>query len=143
MPNDKVCKGTTRYGVPCQSKIVGDDGYCDSHSPERRHLMSRRGRMGGKMTAYEEKKRAGDTKAPSPGFDFDDLPKLKNYEDAKERLDLISRAVMSGRLDDKAANAAIRAVSEWVKTESESATAFVVKELTKEIERLKKQLGAA
>ncbi len=128
------CMGTKVNGDPCSSIILGESGYCIAHDPEtggpdRMREMGRKG-----LEAQ---------KAVRIGFTFAELIPLKTYEDAKERLDVISRAAMSGLLDDKACNAAIRAISEWVKTESEAATKHVVETLAKEIDRVKRQIGAA
>ncbi len=128
------CKGTKMDGDPCKSLIIDDDGYCIAHNPETGGSERMR-RMGAKGNEAQ--------RAPTIGFTFDELNPLKTYEDAKERLDVISRAAMSGLLDDKSCNAAIRAISEWVKTESEAATKHVVEDLAKELARVKRQMGAA
>ena len=128
------CKGTKVNGDPCKSLIIDDDGYCIAHNPETggSERMRKMGRKGNEAQ-----------RAPRLGFTFAELTPLKTYEDAKDRLDIISRAAMSGLLDDKSCNAAIRAISEWVKTESEAATKHVVEDLAKELDRVKRQMGAA
>lgn len=128
------CAGTKVSGDPCSSIILGESGYCIAHDPETGgpDRMRRMGRKG--LEAQ---------KAVRTGFTFAELTPLKTYEDAKERLDIIARAAMSGVLDDKACNAAIRAISEWVKTTSEEATKHVVEDLAKELARVKRQIGAA
>ena len=71
--------------------------------------MAERGRRGGLAT-----KRRG----MSPGLAAEELPKLQSHEDAQAWLETIGRAVATGRLSDRQAQAAIRAVAEWVKAEA-------------------------
>ncbi len=58
----------------------------------------------------------------SPGLDPDELSELQTHEDAQNCLETIGRAVASGRLGDRQAQAVIGAVSECVRTEGERAT---------------------
>ncbi len=45
-------------------------------------------------------------------------PELRTHEDAQNWLETIGRAVATGRLSDRQAQAAIRTVAEWVKAEA-------------------------
>ena len=66
----------------------------------------------------------------------------RTQEDAQDWLETIGRAVATGRLSDRQAQAAIRAVSEWVRTAGERATAEVVDELRAEVDRVKREMAA-
>ncbi len=96
--------------------------------------MAERGRKGGLATKR---------KMASPGLKSDELPELRTHEDAQGWLETIGRAVATGRLSDRQAQAAIRAVSEWVKAEGERATAEVVNELRFEIDRVKAEIASS
>jgi len=39
----QACRGNTKAGQPCKSMAVGDDGYCQHHSPSRRRGEAARG----------------------------------------------------------------------------------------------------
>ncbi len=54
----------------------------------------------------------------------------------------IGQAVATGRLSDRQAQAAIRAVAEWVKAEGERATAEVINELRSDLERVKSEIAS-
>ncbi|MCH1571650.1 MAG: hypothetical protein OXU33_05530 [Gemmatimonadota bacterium] len=90
--------------------------------------MAERGRKGGLATKQ---------RLSSPGLDPAELPELRTHEDAQGWLETIGRAVATGRLSDRQAQAAIRAVAEWVRAEGDRQTAEVVNELKADIVRLK------
>lgn len=96
--------------------------------------MVRRARRG----AYARNNNSG----PS-GLDARELPPLESHGDAKLWLERIGRAVSTGRLGDKEANAAIRAVSEWVRAHEGELTAYVVDDLADEVARLKEELDGS
>lgn len=93
--------------------------------------MAERGRKGAEATAR---------KLRGEGIDPDALPPLDSHEAAQTWLEVIGRAVTARKLSHNEANAAIKAVSEWVKTHGERMTATVVQELRAEVERLKSRL---
>ena len=128
------CKGITRSGEPCRAPehMVDESGYCHAHGPGARERMAERGRKGALSLRRKVK---------GSGLTEEDLGALGSYEDAKRWLETIGRAVATGRLGDRAAQAAIKAVSEWVKAEGERLTATVVEEVWEEVERLKAELG--
>ena len=95
--------------------------------------MAERGRKGGLATKRRN---------TSPGLEPDELPELRTHEDAQNWLETIGRAVATGRLSDRQAQAAIRAVSEWVRAEGERQTSEVVNELRAEVDRVKGELGS-
>ena len=95
--------------------------------------MAERGRKGGLATKR---------KAASPGLDPAELPKLRTHEDAQNWLETIGRAVATGRLSDRQAQAAIRATAEWVRAEGERQTSEVVNKLRAEIDRVKSEIAS-
>jgi hypothetical protein len=74
------------------------------------------------------------------GIEDGALGSLETHEDAQRWLRLIGEAVVTGNLTDKAATAGVKAVEAWVRTEAERATAEVVGDLRKEVERLKTEM---
>ena len=101
--------------------------------PPRKEAMAERGRKGGLATKR---------KAAGPGLDPAELPKLRTHEDAQNWLETIGRAVATGRLSDRQAQAAIRAIAEWVRAEGERQTSEVVNKLRAEIERVKSEIAS-
>lgn len=94
--------------------------------------MSTIGRKGAASTAA---KLRGAGLAPS------DLPHLDSHDAAKQWLETIGRAVATGQIPDRSAQAAIRAVEAWLKAEGDRLTVQVVEELKKEVDRLRSELG--
>lgn len=130
------CNGTNTSGEPSGAPpelVDSETGYCPAHSAEGRDRMKEIASRGGKAAAAKA----------SGGLHPDDLTELASFEDAKARLDLISRAVLSGRIESKVAQAAIRAVSEWVATEGERAANEDLEALAEELERLKEELDGS
>ncbi|MDE3001984.1 MAG: hypothetical protein OXU38_01840 [Gemmatimonadota bacterium] len=67
---------------------------------------------------------------------------MTSHADAQSWLETIGRAVASGRLPERQAQAAIRAVAEWVRAEGERAAVEVLDELRAEIDELKSSLAS-
>lgn len=129
------CQAVKDNGEPCQATpefVDPETGFCPAHDPTRPNEMKERGRSGGLKSAEVRRK--------AKGLHPDELPDLRTHEDAKIWLEVVGRAVSTGRLGDREAQAAIRAVSEWVKTAAEEATREVVDELKAEIDRLKDEV---
>lgn len=80
-------------------------------------------------------------KLASPGFDPEAVPPLSTLEDAKAALDSIRRGVLTRTVTHAEANAASKAVAEWVKTETACATQRLVGELHKELEAKERQIA--
>jgi len=132
MAERETCAGVRAAdGEACESPFVGEDGFCDAHSPTRggREEMQRRGLMG----ALASRKPGG--------LDPDEIGKLETHADVRRRLDLICRAVLVGRLRDGQAQAAIRACEAWIRARGEEVTMEVVGDLRRQVEDLKAQLG--
>lgn len=124
------CKGTNVDGEACgapESMVDPETGYCPAHGPGGRNEMKERGRKGGKQTHQT-------------GLHPTDLPALDSFQAAQEWLEEIGRAVACGRLGDREANAAIRAVSEWRETESERVTREELEELQAQLEQLSAEI---
>ena len=130
-----MCRGRKADGNACGalSHLLDENGLCPAHRPGGREEMAERGRKGGLAT----KRRMA-----SRGLDPAELPELRTHEDAQSWLETLGRAVATGRLSDRQAQAAIRAVSEWVKAEGERATAEVVNELRSDLDRVKSEIAS-
>lgn len=129
----KRCSGTNESGEPCgvPPSFVGEDGFCPAHREGGREKMKELAQRGAQASKANRE--------PS-GLDPEELGPLEGHADAKKRLDLICRAVLTGRISDRRAQAAIRAVSEWVKAHEGELTALVVEDLQEEVERLQTEL---
>ncbi len=75
------------------------------------------------------------------GLDHDELGPLQSHQDAKRWLEVVGRAVASGKLGERAAQAVIRAVSEWVRAEGQRFTVTAVEKLREEVERIRQSLA--
>jgi len=131
------CQATKKDGRPCGAPpalVDPETGYCRSHRPGAKERLSRQGTKGGEATSAKHK---------LPGMSDDELPPLQSHEDAKEWLEKIGRAVLTQKITDRTASAAIRGVSEWIKAHEGQLTAKVVDELQNEVDRLKKELAGA
>lgn len=134
------CRGTNAAGGPCQApEHMVEDGLCPAHRPGGVEMMRERAALGGLATKARFEGQA---------FAPEDLPPLVTLEDAKAALDQVRVAVMSRRVTHAEGNAASKAVSEWVRTETAAITARLVGELkselqakAEEIEALRKQLA--
>lgn len=125
------CSATRDDGEPCGAPptfVDPDTGLCPSHDPEKREAIqaaaqrSAQDRGGNELTEEE-------------------LPPLESHGDAKARLELISTAVLTGRISDKVAHAATRAVREWVRTHEGELVSQDVEALRERLEELEGELG--
>lgn len=127
------CQGTNAKGLPCAAPpefVDPETGYCKAHGPGGRERMKA-------MAA-----RAVKAREPQPdGLTPEELPELTDHASAKARLDLIGRAVLTGRIRDKVAHAATRAVSEWVKAHEGQLVSEDVEALRGRLEELERELG--
>lgn len=126
---ERRCQGTNAEGEPCSSPMVGDDGWCPAHRPGGRSEMRRRGTKG----AYKSHE--------GKGLDEDELGPLEDHADAKAWLEVVGRAVATGRLSHRQGNVVVRAVREWVQAHGDELTAEVVEKLRAKIEALEEELG--
>lgn len=128
------CQGTTDEGRPCgaPSALVNPEtGYCGAHGPGATERM----RLAGKKGAEASKA----SRQPH-GMEAGELPPLAGHAEAKLWLERIGRAVATGRLKTRPAQAAIRAVSEWVKAHEGEMAAELFDDLKADVERLKRTL---
>jgi hypothetical protein len=126
------CKEKTKEGKPCGSPerfVDPETGLCPAHSPGASARLSMAGRLGGSVAAA---KRRGQ------GLDPDELPALDSHAAAMQWLEIIGRAVVSGRLSDKDANAAVKALEAWMRAEAGRAQDEEVAELRERLEELRK-----
>ncbi len=128
------CRGTKADGTRCNAppSLVGEDGYCSAHGPGAATRMADRGRRG--AASYRDSLRR-------KGLDLDELPPLETHEDAERRLDLISQAVLAGRLSKGDAMAGTKAIDSWLKARGDRLAAQVVDQLRAEVDRIKAELG--
>ena len=130
-----ACKHLGPDGKGCRApkQFVDDSGYCHAHGPGSAETMAQRGRKGAEATAKRLR---------CVGLDPNELPDLRTHGDAQVWLETIGRAAAVGRLSDRQAQAAIRAVAELVKAEGERATAEVINELRTEVDRVKSEMAS-
>lgn len=99
----------------CGSAAAGEDGLCkpcrierDDGPEAKRRYYRDLGRKGGYASGTGQE-----------GLDPEELPELETFQDAKLWLEAIGRATATGRLKDRSAQAAIRAVEAWLKAEDD------------------------
>ena len=129
------CRHRYEDGSHCRSPESFVDlqtGFCRSHNPDNREELSEQGRRGAQATTK---------KLRGSGLGTDDLPPLDNHAAARTWLEVIGRAVATGKIKDRDATAAIRAVEAWLKVRGEEITLSVVEELRAEVDRLKSEMA--
>lgn len=116
-----------------------DDGLCqpcrkveEGEYETRSEAMSALGKKGGAAT-----KRAWDAER---GVDPDELPPLETHEAAEVWLDVVGRAVVTGRLESKRAQACVRAVQTFLDARAERLQADRLRELREKLEKLEEEL---
>jgi len=128
----RQCSEKTRDGSPCGAPrefVDPDTGLCPAHSPGGTDRLRDAGRKGAAATA--KKLRGG-------GLDPDELPSLDSPQAAAVWLEAIGRAVACGRLANRDAVAATKAVREWLRAHEAGTVAEQVTELRQKVEELKK-----
>lgn len=113
-----------------QCRVTGglvdpDTGFCFSHDPSREEERRAARERGGMRTALRAKK--------SKALDPDELGPLETPRDAVRWCRIVGAATATGRLSASAANAALRAISEWRAAHEQA-------ELLEELEDLKSAL---
>ena len=123
-----ACKGVKADGTPCgiDPRFVDETGYCAAHNPEK-----------GSAWMSELGKRGKQAQMADDGVSESELGALDTVEDAQRWLQVVGAAVATGRLSDRRAQAAVRAVSEWVKAHESGRDAAMYAELQKKLERVK------
>ena len=82
------CAGTNARGESCQSPMVGEDGYCTAHRDGGSATMAERGRKGAESLKKHWRGQV---------LDETDLPPLRTPFDAEQWLEVVGRAVATGR----------------------------------------------
>ena len=130
MPPERRCEATTANGEPCSapSNLVDtESGLCPSHDPAIRDRIREGARKGGQASA--RKRRAG-------GLDEGELPELEHPKDAERLLEIVARAVATGRLAHNEGKAIARLVREWLRARDAG-------EVEDRVEALEEKIAAA
>lgn len=93
--------------------------------------MRERASKGGKVSAAKRKKQ---------GILPEELPELSSHDAAEVWLDVVGRAVATGRVDNRDAQACIRAVDTFLKARAEKEQSQRIGELRERMEELQAQL---
>jgi hypothetical protein len=108
-------------------------GLCPAHRPGGRERLREAGRKGAEVSAHVRRK--------AKGLRAGELPPLRTPQDAEVWLETIGRTVAEGRLRNQDADAATRAVREWLKAHEAGKVAERVEELQEQVAALKKRPG--
>jgi membrane-bound ClpP family serine protease len=100
-------------------------GLCPAHRPGATERLREAGRKGAEVSTRLKQKATG-------------LPPLDSPKAAATWLEAIGRAVACGRLANRDAVAATKAVREWLRAHEAGALAEQVTELGRKVEELKK-----
>lgn len=126
----KTCRGTNADGEPCESPVVGEDGWCPAHRPDGgSERMSELGRRGAKSTAR---------KLRADGLEPGELPELERPQDAEKLLEVVARAVATERLAHNEGKAIARLVREWFRARDAGEIEDRVEELEEKIAKAKR-----
>ncbi|MEX2281801.1 MAG: hypothetical protein WEE89_04915 [Gemmatimonadota bacterium] len=138
---ERRCTGKNATGEPCEkpSRLVGDDGWCDTHRPGSTY-MSDIGALGGQAT-----KEKFEAKGLNPG----EMPDVTDTATALQAFNVVGRAHGERRLTDREADSHVKRIDATVKALNVHMTGRLVTELAAELERketqiqeLRKQLNA-
>ena len=125
------CKHIKANGEPCRAPehFVDASGYCHAHGEGASARMADRGRKGAEASAKRFR---------AIGLDPDDLPPLDGPRAASQWLEVIGRTVATGKLGHREAQAAVRAVEAWLKTNEAGAMSDELRELRSVLTELKR-----
>ncbi len=126
------CRGTRVDGRPCRApeRMLDAKGLCPAHRPGATERLREAGRKGAEVSTRLKQK--------ATGLSSDELPPLDSPKAAATWLEAIGRAVACGRLANRDAVAATKAVREWLRAHEAGALAEQVTELGRKVEELKK-----
>ncbi len=137
-PDDEIrCKALAKNGKRCKapSRLVDPEvGLCLSHDPERRQQLSDAAQRGGRSRARRLR---------NPGLEDEELPPLDCPHAAAAWLEIVGRAVATGRLSNRDADAVTRAVKEWLRAHEAGDVADQVNTLKAQLVEIKATLGKA
>ncbi len=119
------CAGVNQAGEPCQSPLVGGDGFCPAHRPGGQAEMRRRG-LKGAIASRSCK-----------GLSPDELPPLRSPEDAERWAEIVGRAVSQKRLTHSEGRAVASLIREFLKAHSDGKVTRRIKELGEAVSKLR------
>ena len=125
------CKAKNADGNPCRAPEGMVDPitrYCPAHRPGATERLREAGKKGAKVSTRLRHKAAG--------LSSDDLPPLRSPQDAEAWLERIGRAVATGELVNRDADAATRAVREWLRAHEAGTVTEQVDELRRKVAAL-------
>ena len=125
------CRAKNAEGKPCRAPEGMVDSitrYCPAHRPGATARLREAGRKGAKVSTRLRHKAAG--------LSSDDLPPLRSPQDAEAWLERIGRAVATGELVNRDADAATRAVREWLRAHEAGTVTEQVDELRRKVAAL-------
>jgi len=124
------CKGIRVDGRPCRApeRMLDAKGLCPAHRPGARERLREAGRKGAKVSTRLRRK--------ATGLEPDELPPLRTPRDAEAWLELVGRAVATGVLPNRDADAATRAVREWLRAHEAGTVTAQVDELRRKVAAL-------
>ncbi len=126
------CRAKNAEGKPCRAPEGMVDPitrYCPAHRPGATERLREAGKKGAKASTRLKQKEAG--------LSSDELPPLDSPQAAATWLEAIGRAVACGRLANRDAVAATKAVREWLRAHEAGAVADQVEELRRKVAELK------
>lgn len=132
MAPERSCTAKNAAGEPCgaPSNVVDPrTGLCPAHDPDKREKVRDAARKGGQAKARKDR---------ATGVDTSGRWKLDSYDAAERWLDLILRAVLSGRITHSQARSAVRAVEAWMKAREQGEEAERLEELEEKVAALKR-----
>lgn len=101
------CKGENADGTPCgapPTMVDPDSGYCPAHDPDRADERRERAKAGGQATARKHR----------DGFSADELPPLESPADAERWMEILSRAMVAGRISRSKVDVARKGLKVWL-----------------------------
>lgn len=130
-----TCIATRDNGEPCTSPFTNSEGLCPAHREGGREELRERGSRGGHATANRHRE-GPDT------IEEEALGELESFADAKRRLDLVCRSVLSGQITRERADPAIRALREWCSAHQSEVEEEKLEELEHRLEQIENGGGS-
>lgn len=109
MSPERTCRETTADGRPCRapSNLVDPEtDLCPAHAEDGRERLREAARKGGEATARRLK---------GKGLSEDEIPPLRRPHDAQRLLEVVIRAVATGRLGHNEGRTIVRGVREFLR----------------------------
>lgn len=132
MTQELKCSATNADGTPCRSPssfVDPETGLCPSHSENASERLSEYGRKGAEATAK---------KLQRDGLEDHELPPLDSPQAAERWIEVVGRAVATGRMSHREGKALARLVREWLRTHEAGAVADRVDDLQEKVAKLKR-----